>query len=80
MSRKIRYQVYTEGTKLSEKPMLYNFSNTKNIRMTVNQNGFNIQVDRTVKISADKILEDKLFRDAVKKACLIQLIKYGKSI
>lgn len=78
MSQKNRYQLFTLGAKLSKNPMIYNFSTTKNIKMTVTEKYFFIQVDRTVKTSPEKILDDLLFRDAIKKACLIQLVLYGK--
>ena len=78
MSQKNRYQLFTLGAKLSKNPMIYSFSTTKNIKMTVTEKYFFIQVDRTVKTSPEKILDDILFRDAIKKACLIQLILYGK--
>ena len=77
--KKIIYQVYTEGIKLAGKPLTYDYGHTRGIEITVTKSGFHIKTGRTVMKGMDSILDDPLFKDAIKKAVLIQLIKYGKS-
>lgn len=76
--KKIKYAIYSEGTKPSKTPLVYSFGNTKNIEMTVTKKGFAIEVFRSVVKTHEDILNDSLFIDAIKKACLIKIIKYGE--
>lgn len=74
---KVYYHVYS-GTVCSEVEIfVYKFSRTPDITLKVSQKGFSIEVYRTVKKDGTDLLLDPLFRDALKKAAKIQLIKYG---
>ena len=75
--KRIKYELFSKNTKKSTNPLIYKYSNTPNIEISVAKTGFYISVYRTVKKDAKESLSDPLFRDAVKKCCLIQLIKYG---
>ena len=76
---KILYRVYSgdvnSRTALTFK---YNFSNTKDITLKVSKRGYRVEVYRTVMKEADQLLQDMLFKDALRKVSRIQLIKYGE--
>lgn len=75
--KKVLYHVYS-GT-VTNRPLVfvYKFSSTPDIKLSVSKKGFSIDVYRTVKKDGSEILNDPLFRDALKKAAKIQLIKFG---
>ncbi len=78
MKRKVHYYLHSGIISSCEKPMIYIFSNTADIKICVSRKGFSLEVDRTVNKEATSLIWDPLFRDAIKKAARIQLIKYGK--
>ncbi|MBR5419568.1 MAG: hypothetical protein IK115_00315 [Lachnospiraceae bacterium] len=78
MKRKVHYYLHSGKISSMEKSMIYAFSNTIDIKICISRKGFSLEVDRTVKKEASALVRDPLFRDAIKKATLIQLIKYGK--
>ena len=43
MYKKSLYRLYTTGTELSGTPLVYSYSSTKNIKMTVYENGFTLK-------------------------------------
>ena len=78
MYKKSLYRLYTPEIKQSETPLVYSYSSTKNIKITVKKNGFYIETERKRKPDAFNIYSDNLLLDAIRKACIIQLIKYGR--
>ena len=78
MYKKSLYRLYTTGTEPSGTPLEYSYSSTKNIKMTVDENGFFIETERKRRQDAFIIDNDRLLLDAVRKACIIQLIRYGR--
>lgn len=77
MGRYTHYHLYSGKITRSVKPLTYNYSRTTGIKLRVTRGGFSIDVNRSVKKEASSLLRDPLFRDAIKKAVIIQLIKYG---
>ena len=77
MGRYTHYHLYSGKITRTVKPLTYDYSRTKGIKLRVTRSGFSIDVDRTVTKDASSLLLDPLFRDAIKKAVVIQLIKYG---
>ncbi len=77
MKQKIHYRLYSGKISQSITPWTYKYSNTANIKMWVSKNGFAVDLYQTVKKEPSSILRDFLFRDAIKKAAVIQLIKFG---
>ena len=77
MNRKTHYHLYSGKILDPVTSLTYVFSNTKCIQMIVSQRGFSVDVDRGVKNNPSSILQDPLFRDAVKKAAMLQLIIFG---
>ena len=75
--KRIRYELFSKNTRKSTNPFVYKYSNTPDIELSVTKTGFYVSVYRTIKKEARETLSDPLFRDVVKKCCLIQLIKYG---
>lgn len=80
MKRKIHYHLYSGKLSSYATPLTYDFSKTKDIRILVSQKGFSVDVDRTVKNDPSTLIQNPLFRDAIKKAAILQLIKYGAYI
>lgn len=78
MYKKSLYRLYTTGTELSGTPLVYSYSSTKNIKMTVDENGFYIETERKRRQDAFNIDNNRLLLDAIRKACIIQLIRYGR--
>lgn len=60
----------------------YDFSNTKGITLLLSQTGFSISVHLTKIYDRKEMLcgDSYLFPDAIKKALLLYLIKYGKAL
>lgn len=78
MGKKFHYLLY-RGIKTKNSSILsYSFSNTSNIRISVSQRGFSVEVEQTVLRNPSEILSNALFRDAIKKAVVIQMIKYNQ--
>ena len=77
MGKYTHYHLYSGKITGSVKPLKYNYSRTNGIELRVTRGGFSIDVKRSVTKDASSLLRDSLFRDAIKKAVVIQLIKYG---
>lgn len=58
----------------------YKFGNTKNIQFSISENNFCVTTEMTVFKKPDEIMSTALFADAVKKAALIHIIKYSRSL
>lgn len=79
-SKKHVYELYTPGCMLGKDYMEYTYSRTKNIKLKVTKNGFFVQAEQGVIKEHEHLLNDALFKDAIKKALLLQLLKYGTCI
>ena len=77
-SKKIEYILYTPGCAQGQNPLVYTYDKVKYIELTVQKTGFCVKMLRTINREPNVVLEDRTFKDAVKKASLIQLIKFGQ--
>ena len=77
MKTKVLYHIHSGTVSKGTKPFVYQFGHTTDIQMQVSKTGFTIEVFRTMRKDGAQLMQDTLFRDAIKKAYLIQLIKYG---
>lgn len=76
---KVFYLVYSGSVnRRTAISLSYNFGNTKNIILTISKRGYCVEVYRTVMKEHCQILQDPLFKDALRKVSRIQLIKYGE--
>lgn len=78
MGKRIHYLLYRGIKTKNISSMSYSFSNTSNIQISVSRRSFSIEVEQTVLKNPSEILTSALFRDAIKKAVLIQMIKYNQ--
>ena len=78
MARQIEYQLFTDNSPKMRNPQVYDFDRTKGIEISVRKDGFIIRMSRYKTYLPEEVLIDRTFRDAIKKAYLLQIVQYGK--
>lgn len=82
MTKRYRYQVIINEKKIitKDKCFYYNYGNTKNIEISIFNDTAIITVSRTVKHKAKEVIEKNLFKDALRKALILHLLKNSENL
>ena len=76
----VEYKLKGNTTSSKGNVYVYKYSNTNGIRLYISHNAFTIEVKRWINTPSEKILNDKLFIDGIRKAELIHTIFYGTTV
>ena len=78
MSEQYNYCIYTKNSKEGKKPYIYDYDRITGIKLSVNKSGFHLNYYRSTKKTSDEVLNERFFRDAIKKVCFLQIVRYGQ--